>query len=64
MTKQEFAKLIVETVLNGEEDFKSQSEIVDDIEGLLSIVRPVNYERFALWGRPSQQSNIAGCWTD
>ena len=63
MTKEKFAKTILEIVDNSREiDNKSNDEIVKEIASFLSIVEPKDIERFAIWGMPEDKSTVQKCW--
>jgi len=63
MTKKEYAKNIVQLIDNSRRiDCMDFDEIVNEVEGFLSVVQPVDRARFSKWGHPEHWSTAVNCW--
>lgn len=62
MTKETFAKQLLETVNNMNYVGESDEKKVQAIMMLLAPLQPKNRKRFANWGKPEDQSNENECW--
>lgn len=63
MTKEEFAKQLLQTVDNARElDGADDPEIVGQLLFMLETLQPVDREKFAAWGYVHQKSTPAECW--
>ena len=58
MTKEDFAKQIIETVENSGD----QEEAFELIFSMLSLLHPVDRAQFAQWGYPEQRVSEGICW--
>lgn len=63
MNLQCLTRLIIQTVDNSRTlNEASDEEIQEKLESLLSVLEPMDLEKFAKWGTMQQQSKVEKCW--
>lgn len=62
MNKDNFAKLLIETIDNSRKMGDNEKEILDSVKGLLSTLVPMDYVSFARWGNIKEKSTPTNCW--